>query len=92
MPATGKRTDVTFSSNTSVVILELKQVASETPPTADYVSKAQEQLAGYVKTRQAMEEAGKGRAVAGFVVIMYDNGAGYVVQKLRQNIQVVGRK
>ncbi|KAL3905427.1 MAG: hypothetical protein SGILL_009681, partial [Bacillariaceae sp.] len=92
LPATGKRTDVTFSSKTTVVILELKQVASETPPTADFVSKAQEQLAGYVKTRQAMEEAGKGRAVAGFVVIMYDNGAGYVVEKLRQNIQVVGRK
>ena len=92
LPATGKRTDVTFCSDTSVVILELKQVASETPPTADFVSKAQEQLAGYVKTRQAMEKAGKGRAVAGFVVIMYDNGAGYVVQKLRQNIQVVGRK
>ena len=92
LPATGKRTDVTFSSDTSVVILELKQVASKTPPTADFVSKAQEQLAGYVKTRQAMEDAGKGRAVAGFVVIMYDNGAGFVVQKLSQNIQVLGRK
>ena len=71
LPATGKRTDVTFSSDMSVVILELKQVASETPPTADFVSRSQEQLAGYVKTRQAMEDAGKGGAAAGFVVIIH---------------------
>mmetsp|Transcript_6783 Transcript_6783/g.18959 ORF Transcript_6783/g.18959 Transcript_6783/m.18959 type:complete len:637 (-) Transcript_6783:946-2856(-) len=85
LPKTGKRTDVTFSSETCVVILELKQVASEAPPTAAFISKAHEQLAGYVETRQLMEIAGKGRPVAGFVVVMHNDGAAYIVEKLRQD-------
>lgn len=84
LPETGKRTDVTFSSATSVVVLELKQVPSEAAPPEAFIANAHEQLAGYVETRRLMEAAGrKARAVAGFVVIMYNDGASYIVEKLR---------
>ena len=83
LPGTGKRTDVTFSSPKSVVILELKQVP-EDAPTEAFIAKAHEQLARYVEIRLQMEtETGQHRPVAGFVVIMYNDGASYVVQKLR---------
>lgn len=85
LPQTGKRTDVTFSSASSVVILELKQVASATPPAKAFITKAHEQLAGYVQTRREMEVVGKKRPVAGFVVIMYNDGDKYVVEKLRND-------
>eukprot|EP00980_Cylindrotheca_fusiformis_P022425 scaffold9290_cov107-Cylindrotheca_fusiformis.AAC.3 len=85
LPETGKRTDVTFSSETSVVILELKQLASATPPSTAFLSMAHGQLSGYVETRKNMEKVGEGRPVAGFVVVMYDDGAAYVVEKLRQD-------
>ena len=83
LPLTGKRTDVTFSSTTNVVILELKQV--QKPPTAAFITKAHEQLSGYVETRRAMEAVAHKRPVAGFVVIMYNDGAAYVVEKLRND-------
>jgi len=85
VPETGKRTDVTFSSETSVVILELKQLASATPPSTAFLSKAHGQLAGHVETRKLMEKVGEGRPVAGFVVAMCDDGAAHVVEKLRQD-------
>jgi hypothetical protein len=80
LPVTGKRTDVTFSSETCVVILELKQV--QDTPTATFLRKAHEQLSGYIKTRRAMEEVANRRPVAGFVVVMCNDGASYVVEKL----------
>lgn len=83
LPGTGKRTDVTFGSPKSVVVLELKQVP-EDAPTEAFIAKAHEQLARCVETRLQMEtETGRNRPVAGFVVIMYNDGASYVVQKLR---------
>ena len=83
LPGTGKRTDVTFSSPKSVVVLELKQVPDDAPTEA-FIAKAHEQLARYVEIRLQMEtETGRNRPVAGFVVIMYNDGASYVVQKLR---------
>ena len=84
LPVSGKRTDVTFSSPTCVVILELKQVATVKGPSVGFLTNAHEQLAGYVKTRMAMEELDKRRPVAGFVVVTYNDGADYVVEKLRQ--------
>ena len=84
LPVSGKRTDVTFSSPTCVVILELKQVATVEGPSVDFLTNTHEQLAGYVKTRMAMEELDKRRPVAGFVVVTYNDGANYVVEKLRQ--------
>lgn len=66
MPGTRKRTDVIFSSPTSVVVLELKQVA-EGALTEAFIAKAHVQLAGYVQIRLRMEAAGQKRAVAGFV-------------------------
>lgn len=38
---------------------------------------------GYVKTRQATEEVGESRPVAGFVVVVYNDRATYVVKKLQ---------
>jgi hypothetical protein len=82
LPASRERTDVTFASPKCVVILELKQVATGAP-TANFISKAHKQLAGYVKTRRNMEAAALTRPVVGFIVVMYSNGAAYVVEKLR---------
>jgi hypothetical protein len=81
LPATGKRTDVTFSSDTCVVKLELKQVQDNTLNAA-LLKTAHEQLSGYVKARRRMEKVARSRAAAGFVVAMCNNGASYVVQKL----------
>ena len=81
LPGKGKRTDITFSSPTSVVVLELRQI-SEGAPSAALIAKAHEQLAQYVGARLQMEAAGRKRPVAGFVLIMYDDGASYVVQKM----------
>ena len=76
---TGKRTNVTFSLESCVVILELKQ--TKDAPGSTFLSDAHKQLAGYIYTRFGMEAISKKRPVAGFVVIMYKNGAKYVVQK-----------
>ena len=37
------------------------------------------------KTWRAMEDVGKERPVAGFVIVMYNDGAAHVVEKLREN-------
>ena len=84
LPLTGKRTDVTFSSPTCVVVLDLKQVPNG-DPTSDFIANAHRQLAGYVDVWLQMESAGRKRPVAGFVVIMYNDGASYVVEKLRES-------
>ena len=52
-------------------------------PAAALIDKTQEQLAQYFEIRLQMEATGRNRYVAGFVVIMYNVGAFYVVQKLR---------
>jgi hypothetical protein len=80
LPETGTRTDVTFSSETCVVVLELKQL--QDTPTAAFLSKAHEQLSGYVQRRRAMEKVAKRRPVSGFVVVMCNDGASHVVEKL----------
>lgn len=67
------------------MILELKQVATVEEPTQAFIQGAHNQLTGYVKTRREMEKAGKNRPVAGFLVVMYNNGDGYVVEKLRND-------
>lgn len=85
LPLTGKRTDITFSSASCVVILELKQVATATVPTPAFIQEAHNQLTGYVQTRREMEKAGENRPVAGFLVVMYNDGASYVVEKLRND-------
>ena len=86
LPGTGKRTDVTFSSASSVVVLELKQAVSEAAPAAAFIANAHKQLRGYVETRRQMEAAGRKRPVAGFVVIMHNDGASYIVEKLHGDI------
>ena len=83
LPATGKRTDVTFGSDTCVVILELKQ--TKNAPTSSFLANAHAQLLGYIQTRRDMEQRGRNRAVAGFVIAMYNNGANYVVEKSRED-------
>ena len=86
LPDTKKRTDVTFSSNRCVVILELKQCKDS--PTRNFLDNSHGQLAGYVRTRDRMEKkTEKPRPVAGFVVVMCNNGVGFVVEKLAHNEQ-----
>ena len=85
LPLTGKRTDVTFSSESCVVILELKQVATATELTQAFIQRAHDQLTEYVQTRREMEKAGENRPVAGFLVVMYNDGDSYVVEKLRND-------
>lgn len=83
LPPTGKRTDITLSGQFSVVILELKQLPGADGP-GDKMAGYHKQLTGYVKTRRQMEKkAGGGRCVVGFVVVMYNSGQSYVVEKLR---------
>lgn len=72
---TGQRTDVTFSSKTCVVVLELKQVRDT--PAVDFLEKAHEQLASRL-CPNAPYNGGSGkysmRPVAGFVVVMCNDG------------------
>jgi hypothetical protein len=78
----GKRTDITLSGAHSVIILELKQLPGGAGPTRIQMNNYSKQLCGYVKARRTMELQGKRRPVAGFVVVMYDSGRSYVVEKL----------
>jgi hypothetical protein len=82
LPAIGKRTDITLSGAHSIVILELKQLPGWAGPTRIQMSNHHKQLRGYVKARRMMEVQGQQRTVAGFVVVMYDSGRSYVVEKL----------
>ena len=64
-----------------MVVLELKQ--TKDAPGQAFLKKAHEQLSEYIETHRNMEEVSNKRPVAGFVVIMYEKGAKYVVEKAR---------
>lgn len=65
-----------------MMTLELKQVATVEGPSVAFLTNAHEQLAGHVK--MVMEELVKKRPVAGFVVVMHNDGADCTVEKLHQ--------
>jgi hypothetical protein len=87
LPATGKRTDITLSGDSCVIILELKQGSTRIGPSELEMGKHHIQLAAYGNTRRDMENSGnKNRPVAGFVVAMHNNGQSCVVEKLRGDL------
>jgi hypothetical protein len=78
------RSDVTTSTERSRVVLDLKKKEGKHPPTALEWTKHHEQLAGYVKDpRQENDNT----FVAGFVLVMYNGGQGFAVQKLRDDMK-----
>jgi transcription termination factor Rho len=77
-----KRTDITLSGNNSVVILELKKLNGSTGPTVKQKREYHKQLRGYIEQRVVMEhQRTEQRLVAGFLVVMYDDGQKYIVEK-----------
>lgn len=76
-----KPADVTFSSSSCVVVLELKQVAKGAP-TKGFIKDAHKQLAEYIGVWLQIENARYKGSVARFLSIMYNDGASYVVEKL----------
>ena len=60
----------------------MKKVNGPTPPTKAKKNEYHHQLRGYVKTRKQMEAKGRKRPVAGFIVVLYDDGRHYIVEKL----------
>jgi hypothetical protein len=78
----GGRSDVTISTVRSKVVLELKKKEGQHPPTANEWTKHHAQLAGYVADRR--QENGN-TFVAGFLLVMYNGGQGFAVQKLRND-------
>jgi hypothetical protein len=76
------RSDVTITTSSSVVVLELKKKDSARPPTSTQWEGFHNQLRGYVRDRR-MESPDK--IVAGFVLVMYNGGRNYAVQKLTRD-------
>jgi hypothetical protein len=74
------RCDVTISTERCRVVLELKKKEGNHPPTATEWTKHHNQLAGYVEDRR---KENANTFVAGFVLVMYNGGEGFAVQKLR---------
>jgi hypothetical protein len=78
----GGRTDVTIAGDTIVLILELKQKPTMVGPTPLEMTAHQKQLSGYTKEVKATEaKASTPRIVAGFVVVMYNNGKSFHVER-----------
>jgi hypothetical protein len=78
------RTDITLSGPEALVILELNEINSPSMPLDAQKVDYHKQLRSYVMERTEMEsEKGKSkRVVAGFLVVMYDDGRQYVVEKV----------
>ena len=81
-----KRTDITLSGDNSLVILELKKLNGSTEPTVKQKKEYHAQLRGYITQRAAMEreQGTRQRMVAGFLVVIYDDGQKYIVEKSPQ--------
>ena len=74
-----KRTDVTLGSKSCVVVLELKRTKNAPGPA--FLTKAHEQLSGHIQTSLNVEALSKKRPVTRFVVVLFKNGAKYIVEK-----------
>ena len=65
-----------------VVILELKKYDGDSPPSDNRKKEYHDQLRGYVEEREKMEKSQtRVRPITGFLVVMYDNGRQYIVEK-----------
>lgn len=77
------RTDITLMGVNIVVILELKEYEGGSPPSDNMKKEYHNQLRGYVEERKKMEASRPSvRPITGFVVVIYDNGRQYIVEKL----------
>ena len=72
-----KRSDIQLKGNKTIVILELKQKASEQPPADAAIIRFHSQLGGYIKE---VSKQNPQFLVAGFVVVMYANGTKFLVE------------
>jgi hypothetical protein len=81
---TKKRTDITLQGDHVLVILELKKLNGPRPPTDAKKNEYHHQLRDYVTTRNRMKVKGKKRPVAGFIVVLYDDGRHYIVEGLTE--------
>jgi hypothetical protein len=73
------RTDVRIANAKILLIFELKQKKANAPPTPNELKKHHEQLRGYMRDAKACEHLH--RLVVGFLVVMYDNGTKFDVEK-----------
>jgi hypothetical protein len=73
------RTDVRIANTKFLLILELKQKKANAPPTPNELTKHHEQLSGYMRDAKASEHLY--RLVVGFLVVVYDNGTKFYVEK-----------
>ena len=78
------RSDVSITTADCKVVLELKKKDGASGPTETQWKAYHDQLRGYVADREREEEQSSGsRWVAGFVLVMYNGGKNYAVEKLR---------
>lgn len=76
------RSDVTIAGKSNVLLLELKQKTTATGPTKTEMDKHHKQLSGYMADLVRKERHAKvPRRVAGFVVVMYNNGKSFHVER-----------
>lgn len=82
MTSSGQRTDVRIANHNTIIVLELKQTPSPKLPNTDKMKEFHQQLSGYmVDIVEAEKAKPTPRQVAGFLVVMYNNGTLFEVQK-----------
>ena len=82
MTSSGQRTDVRIANDNTIIVLELKQTPSPTLPNTDRMQEFHQQLIGdMVDIVEAEKAKPNPRQVAGFLVVMYNNGTSFEVQK-----------
>ena len=89
-PGSKKRKDITIASDDSIVVLELKKENGAAKPTRELLDQAHDQLQEYVECHER-DEATKStrRDVAGFIVVMYNDGQNFVIEPLRRDNPLV---
>jgi hypothetical protein len=70
--------------STSIVVLEFKKKEGTSPPTLAQWKGYHDQLRGYVQDHRRTESPDN-KFVADFVLVMYDSGRNYAVQKLTRD-------
>lgn len=76
------RTDVRIAGERTLLLLELKQKSASTSPTTREMDTYQEQLHEYMAELVQIEnKTTDPRRVAGFVVVMFNNGKSFSVQR-----------
>ena len=76
------RTDLRIAGQSNVVLLELKQKATSTGPTKTEMDQHHKQLSDYMADLFQEEKLARvPRGVAGFVVVMYNSGRSFHVER-----------